>query len=256
MNHDETLVYSKSMQTVGFLGGVNYINEEVLLIDEDGKTHKLELNEDAILIHKIASDGEDALYDHDIFKSRTSDSLYEVELSNTGRLQFFAVDADLNRLEAVDTYAIDEFMRILKSRNSAFTLMDNRYALLADRQQETQNPEADDRSFNIKIIRKEDSAGDEHYYYACHNKAAGEVDILKVIYLGHHLLVEEAYQRITMPLEEFLEYRFESVTPDELFTHVLKERYGSDACDCSDGDACSDCPQETGETGESTMQQE
>src|SRR5690606_6499815 len=52
------------------------------------------------------------------------------------------------------------------------------------------------------------------YYYACNNKEEKEIDLIKVIFIGTQL-IEEKYERLTVPYEEF-----EDMVNDNVITEV------------------------------------
>lgn len=137
---------------------------------------------------------------------------YEVELlENKQDIVLHQLNAKLERVEAGEVFD----KNTLESIADLVELVGSIYEMRND---------LSVVDFNIRIVRFFDGE-DTVYYYACNNKETEEVELIKVIYVGHMLLEEELYERENLSYDDYLALlttkEFKEVSPSELSNYVL-----------------------------------
>lgn len=256
MKKDMQLVFNKETGFVSEVISINYVAETLTTTNEE--EHEITLKFEEVAFFEVVGFSEEfgTLYDHDIVRSSVSNMLYEMVSLDNGVLQFYQLDEEYRPTLEVDTYTVSSFVAILDDTNT-YSLEGNAIEVRFEHQEEKRKAELrlkaeeakrkrieERKKFNIKIVRDTDY-GDFHY--ACHNRETGEIDLIKVVYIGA-MLLEENYKRKTFSFEEF-EAMFESgelveATPYELQKYAMSlsnrsrfdDRCGD--CDCETSDEC------------------
>lgn len=205
MELKQTLVFLKEQQTMGLLGGIDFLKQEVSVQDEEEKVtvHSLD---NVVILHHIGEDKDATpILNHDIFTHAKEDFVFEVEFISNGHVRLSSVNEKTNSLDTI-TVTVNELIE--KINNDEFKFTSNRYELLAEQAEAEREKKAKEtalelRAFNVKICKKkEDNV--THFYYACYDKFHKTVDLMNVVFIGAGLL-EKNYKRVTMLLPTFLE---------------------------------------------------
>jgi hypothetical protein len=212
MFNKKILGYVEKADTLLPVKAVDIIEQTVTLVDEDGETAVIPMSE-VELLQELGEFQGRAVFNRDVFQ-RKDDKLIEVELQDDGTVVFHVLNDKLEReLSGTKVDAQTTFDRI--DRHA--TLIANIYEL------EVIEEEAYDFNFNIKVVK--DYNGQFYtYYYACNNKQNEEIDLIKVVFVGHNLIEEEDYIRKTVSYEEFAELvhtqELEDVSQQELANYA------------------------------------
>lgn len=253
---DMQLVFNKETGFVSEVISINYVSET--LTTTNGEENEITLKFEEVEFFEVVGFSEEfnTLYNHDVVKSSVSNMLYEMVLLNNGILQFYQLDEEYRPTLEVDSYPIHKFMEILDTTNTYSLegnaievrfehLEEKRKAELRLKAEEAERKRIEERKkFNIKIV-KDTLSG--NFHYACHNRETGEIDLIKVVYIGATLL-EENYKRTAFSFEDF-EAMLESghlveATPYELQRHAMgssnRSRFDDrcNDCDCETSDEC------------------
>src|SRR5690606_610016 len=110
----------------------------------------------------------------------------------------YALQEDNKRGKLTYTFTKHEFKEAMEKKQ--FHLYNNRYELMVDTEDETE--EESFTAFNIKVVRKTDSDGYLHYYYAGNDVERQMVDLIEVVFIGHHLMENDTYKRVELPYDE------------------------------------------------------
>lgn len=161
----------------------------------------------------------------DVFVNGAGD-LFKVEKVGNKEFRFVSMGENLDEVHAGASAVIDDnFIDYF----SGLEIVNNYYVLKND----LKNAKPKEPDFNVKILRLE---GKEktYYFYACNNKERKEIDLIKVIFIGHQLL-EEKYARYTFPYNEYMELKeLQEISPTEL-GHVFMNK-AIDAMSDNDND--------------------
>lgn len=211
-NQKNVIGFSKETGVLGAIGEISYLNGTVTLVDDNEELHVVSLDS-VVFLEEVGTIGEVVVFNRDVLGT-IDGKRYEVELQSNGKdVILFLLDDKLNRLEEGEI--------IEKSNLSVLepyvTLLGSIFEL------ELELPVVD---FNIKIVK--DFNGQHFtYFYACNNKETGEIDLIKVVFIGATLL-EEDYARTTLTHEEFLDAvangTLKEVSPQELMNYATGMR--------------------------------
>lgn len=238
------LAYVKEEDFVAGVVSINLVNQTVTLKDENEELGDYKI-EDVVLLQEIGMYNENVrIFDRDVFKLK-DDSLVEIELVDEGEVILHALNEKLERIESsVPTKHIEETIKHVLA--SQAELIGSIFEL---------EVEEDNRlDFNVKIVKDHDG---QHftYFYACNNKDKEEIDLIKVLYMGHQLLEEEDYERRTLSYDVFLDSleakTLTEVSPQELHNFVLGATYGQSTEVAED-----DCEEEEVEEWEESCEEE
>lgn len=190
--NSEAMGYSTSKDVLGLVTEVNFRNSTITLEDANAEFHVCEMS-DVKVLDVVGYIGEEIVYNHDVIL--TSDGKkYEVELQEDGlNVKLHLLDENLLRLESGEKFSAYNIALLLGRAEvigSVFQLIIEEPKSIID--------------FNIKLVRDYEN-GVTTYFYACNNKKTCEIDLIKVVFLGHHLLHEEQYERRTLSYQVFLE---------------------------------------------------
>jgi hypothetical protein len=214
-NQLEGFAFDNESKSLGAIAGVNFVKQtmEILTDEEEVVVAKLE---NVVFLEEIGYIGNEGIINHDVVMSADG-KLFEIELQEDGKhVQLHLLDKGLNRTELGDS--------ILKEDLSVLApyveLVGNKFEL---------EPEEDETlDFNIRIVRTHEN-GEFGYSYACNNIAKEEIDLIKVLFIGHKLLEEKAYERVTVSHEEYIALvesgKLKEVSPNELMNYVTGMTY-------------------------------
>jgi hypothetical protein len=222
--------YAKEAKVLGAIVQISFLDETVLLMDEDGKVHKASFDE-VIELREIGVIGKTIIYEHDVLSTEDGKK-YEIMLDDDGVALLFSLDKKLNRQK--DAYVrrfrkelIGEYKGVLAVVGNIFELRDKQ-------------PKVD---FNIAMVRHiDENDGDVKYYQAGNNKELEEVDLFKAI-----MFEDEEYERITLSYEDFLDAvangEFKIVDHMEFENYITGLAYSQDDVNepCCDEQCCDTC---------------
>ena len=220
MLNKKIIAYAHDLKVLGAVGAINYLENTITLVTKEKELHTADLDDTTILEHIGAINGKH-IFNHDVLSGLDTNSVngqevnYEIELVEGG-VQFHKLDGKLNRVKTgvvIPLERLDKLPKGLKLVGNLFELKD---AL----------PKVD---FNIKIV-KDFSNGEFTYFYACNNKFEEQIDLIKVIFVGHQILEEENYARVTLSYEVYQDSvnagTLKEVSPQELLNYVTGVTYG------------------------------
>lgn len=247
MNFKDAFLYSKEFNQLGQIALVNFGDEEISAVCEDGELRTFKF-EDVVVIHKLADLGEDeSIFNYDIFESQIG-TCYELVEAGFGDVHLYVLDAKLEREGTVTTLRFDKFMELVNADTPTYELFANKYELLTEQEDgKAEEPKKKvDVNFNIKIMSKNDADGRKLYYYAAKDKQRNQIDLIAVVFVGAALLNQE-YKRIELSLDEYVEMvnsgALTSVSPAELQNYAMAMmRAANTSGHCCGGDDCGDCP--------------
>lgn len=223
LKNERVLAYSEENKKLGTIAMMNFEDSEVSLIDTDGELFTTSF-EDLTELPLIGELNGVTLFDRDVIQLGTE--FYLVKYMGEGKAQMQLLkklkDASLEIVEGVvgETFEVAETSLILSMTSLELRHLGN-YEVL---QNEIQEEKEKKQKFNIKIFKDVEGvffdAGT--YFYA--GNVNGVVDLIKVVFMGHNLLEEEAYERDTVAIETLLfsinECDVKEVTPSELLKYV------------------------------------
>jgi hypothetical protein len=215
----ESLVFDTHNKKLGGIVEVSFLkNTYTLETEQDGKVVNITTKiEDAIILSELGHMGGEVVFEGDVFVSNSTDPVkYEIEKLEDGTLVLHKLNKRLEREKHGEPFTpekLTEFAPYLE-------LFGNIYVL------KEQRPQVD---FNIRVVRQVIN-GEVAYAYACNNKLEESVDLIAVVFVGHQLLEEEDYTRITLPYEGYLESIergvIKEVNPQELANYVTGKAMG------------------------------
>lgn len=180
--------YAFDMES-GVLGVVVSVNffDETTTITADGENMIETSLDNVIFLQHIGKINGQEIINHDVLESFQG-KLYEVELVDNGNVVFHLLDESLNRV----SYGTELEIENLNVMDDIVELVGNIHTILAEQ-------EVYDFDFNFKMVTELDSEGEiEGFYFACNNKIAEEIDLIK-------FFEGEDYERMTVSYEEYLE---------------------------------------------------
>lgn len=202
--------YVEQDDLLGAVVGVDFRRNNVTLIDGDGKESVYDSNLIEFLEEVFELNGM-TIFNKDVI-SEDGEKLYQVELHDSGQVQLHLLSDKLEIVASGDKFTQDEVSEVVLR---GMGLVGNIYELLSEL------PQAPD--FNIKTVREFED-GNVTYFYACNNKEKEEIDLIKVLFVGHHLLEEEDYTRITLSHEVYLDSinsgTLKEINPQELMNYI------------------------------------
>lgn len=214
LNKKNVIGFAKEAGVLGAIGEISYLKGTATLVAENEELFVVQLD-DVTFLEEVGSIGEAVIFNRDVLGT-VDGKLYEVELQANGTdIKLHLLDNKLNRVEEGETIdksnlsVLEPYVELL---GSIFEL-------------ELELPVVD---FNIKIV-KNFNGQFITYFYACNNKETGEIDLIKVVFVGASLL-EEDYTRKTLNHDEFLDAiengTLKDVSPQELQNYATGVRYG------------------------------
>lgn len=187
MGKNLTKVYFEDVNIIGEVIFENHLTEMITIRDGDGEVFStyrgrvVELEEVGMLRDAV-------LLNHDVIKNVDSGDMFEIEKNKeTGKLDVYRLDSKYERVYTVAS----GFISNTEDLSIRISLVDNVFKLRKD---------CKDFDFNVKVVKNGNH--ESIYYYACNNKEKEEIDLIKVVFVGHNLL-EEEYKRSTMSYEAY-----------------------------------------------------
>lgn len=193
LNQLNGFVFDSESGVIGEVAGVDFIKQTISII-EDGEDEKVILAKlaNAIFLEEVGAIGGTIVINHDVVETPDG-KMYEIVLVDSDKVQLHLLDKKLNRIEAGDIIAKTD-LHVLEPY---VELVDNIYLLKLE----------DKVDFNIKVVRTQLFHENEiAFFYACNNVEKEEIDLIKVVFVGHHLIKEELYERFTLTHEEYLNH--------------------------------------------------
>lgn len=231
--------YVKELNFLGAVTSVNFLEDTVTLTgDED--THVVD-REDVEFLPEVGVFKGVTIFHKDVLSlQEVEDKFVEVELHSDGLTQLHALDKDFNRDGGEDgsgeKFDFNESVEILELVLGE--LQGNIYEL---------QKKEEKVDFNIKIVKDFDGKS-YTYFYACNNIAKEEVDLIKVVFVGHQLLEEENYERRTLShkvyLDSIVSGTLKEVSQSELVNFVTGIMYGKKEValpSVEEKDCCEEC---------------
>ncbi|MDS7057007.1 hypothetical protein NXG04_06800 [Klebsiella pneumoniae] len=210
----EYLVYDKESNKLGAVVEVSLLKKTYTVQVDEDEFVTVDID-NAVELEELGYLGGDVIFEGDVLKTKTGD-LYEIEKLKTGDLVFHALNNRLERQQQGDSFEPDSLSEFAPH----LELYGNIHLLKA------QIPQV---KFNVQVIRRVVN-GEVEYAYACNNKLEEAVDIFPVVFVGHQLLEEEEYTRITLPYDGYLDSvergLIKEVKPQELQNYVTGLVYG------------------------------
>lgn len=226
----KSMGYVKEVELLGDVSKVDFRKSLIYL--DNGVGDELEFaSEDVEILEELFELNGSIAFEKDVL-SDDKGRLYRIELCDDGMLQLHLLDNKLEVSVSGTKFEIND--DTLKSLESNLEVIGHFYEILAEL------PKVPD--FNIKIVRETES-GETTYFYACNNKETEEIDLVKVIFIGHHILEEEDYTRTTLSYEVYQDSldagSLKEVNPQELVNYVTGLTYNADSdVKCGDEDDC------------------
>ncbi|UUV46933.1 hypothetical protein [Bacillus phage vB_BanS-Thrax5] len=211
---DNILIYSKEQNTTGNIVEISLIKKTYTL-ETDEETYITVRFDDAVALQYLGELDETPIYNGDVFASKNG-LHYEIELLESGTLVFHELDNKLNRVKTGEQF----YASSLPEFEGHLDFFENIHILKGNK------PKVD---FNIRVVRQVLN-GEVSYAYACNNKLEEEVDLISVVFVGHNLLEEQDYTRVSLPYEGYLDSiergLIKEVKPQELANYVTGLMYG------------------------------
>lgn len=238
------LVFDKESGLIGKALEVNLSENVIILVGEEKEVFTTKL-ENALLLDLLGAIGTENIFDHDVVMD-SNDNLFEITKgSSEDKVRFFKINELLERES-------DDGQDVSKTDLHVF---DGHVILVGNLL--TMEPEEDDTfNFNLKVVREMNNGEFVGYHYVGNNKEDGTVDLIKVLFIGHHILEEEDYKRVTLTYDDYLNEvsfgTFVEVNAQELAnyhfgmskksesTEYMEVEFGEaeePSCDCE----CEDC---------------
>jgi hypothetical protein len=217
-------VYDIESGVIGAVAGVDFIKQTITILADDDTLITSKLTDVEFLV-QLGEIGGVGIIDGDVVIT-ADDKMYEIVAIGESDVQLHLLDRKLKRVEAgsvIERTGLSELAP---------------YVTLVGNIRELEPIPAVE--FNVTIVRQMDNGEFKGYYYACNNADKEEVDLIKVVFIGHNLLKEEKYERITVTHDEYLELvedgTLKEVNPQELMNYVTGLTYGKNEVAVADPD--------------------
>lgn len=211
---NDILIYSKEQNTVGNIVELSLL-KKTYTIETEEETHITVTFDEAVPLHYLGELDETPVYNGDVFAGKNGLD-YEIELLENGTLVFHELDKKLNRVTTGTPFYPEQ----LKEFEGHVDFFENIHVLKGNK------PQID---FNVRVVRQVLN-GEVSYAYACNNKLEEEIDLMSVVFVGHQLLEEEDYTRVSLPYDGYLDSiergLIKEVNPQELANYVTGLMYG------------------------------
>jgi hypothetical protein len=207
--------FDRKTKAIGAIAGIDFIKQKVSILTDSDETVIVDLGTTAFL-EQIGTINGVGVINGDVIETKDGKQ-YEIELQADGTLKTHLINERLERVESGESFPKEQ-LKVLAPYVSK--VVGNINVL------EPVLPTVD---FNIKVVRA-NFFGEIGFFYACNNAQFDEVDLIKVVFVGHHLLEEEAYERLTLTHEEYLAEVEAGIvvetTPQALMNYVTGLTYG------------------------------
>lgn len=170
---------------------VDLITQEVTLQDVEGEAVTFPMSEVELLPEIGVFEGV-TIFNRDVFQ-REDGRFLEIVLQEDGNVAIYLLSKELEREQSGTPANPEQYLKRIEG-----------FVKLVANIHEIEAIEEYDFNFNVKVVK--DFNGKFYtYYYACNNKDKEEIDLIKVVFVGHQLIEEEAYERTTVSHEDFVE---------------------------------------------------
>lgn len=208
-------VYDKESKEIGAIAGIDFLKQTLTILtdDEDKVVAKIS---NIVFLEEVGVIGEVGVINHDVL-STVDGKMYEVDLQKDGNtVQIHLLNDKLERVAVGEEFDKEDIGQL----EPYVVVLGNIFEM------EEELPTVD---FNIRVVR-EVSNGEVTYFYACNNAEQEEVDLIKVVFIGHQLLEEETYERRTISHDVYLDSvdagTIKEINPQELLNYVTGLTYG------------------------------
>lgn len=195
MVNTDSMFYSEEYEVVGKLVSADFIKGTYQIMDIYGNMYTVDTSK-LTELEQLGTLGDHVVFNHDVLLNNDSNTLFEIVKFEDG-FKFHHLNEDLERTGNVGNKGFEEH----------FTLVENCMEILGnifEMKKELKEKKSEEMDFNFNIaIYKADVGGSTTYFYAGNNKKYATVDLIKVIYMGHHLLEEEEYELNVYTYEQF-----------------------------------------------------
>jgi hypothetical protein len=213
INQLNGFVFDSESGVLGAVAGVDFIKQTVTILVDEDETVVAKLDNVSFL-EMIGTIGSVGVIDGDVIVTKENE-FYELVAVGVDEVQLFLLDKKFQRIETGD---------IIKRTD--LNILAPHVKLVGNIHQLESIPAVE---FNVIVVRKQDKDGIK-FFYACNNAEKEEVDLIKVVFVGHHLLKEETYERTTVSHDEYLELiengSFVETSPQALQNYVTGLMYG------------------------------
>ncbi len=231
MINKKALGYDKVENFLGVVSAIDFVKDtvELSVIEDNGEVTSISSDMNNVeFLYEAFVLRESAIFDKDVLD--IGGSLYMIELHKDGDITLHTLGEDLDILASGEKTTLNE--EVLDLMEHVAELVGNYYEMKDQLEAETEAKNNEDRDFNIKVVKEFDGQ-DLTYFYACNNKEKNEVDLIKVIFIGHHLIEEDAYERRTLSMDVFLDSinsgTVIEVSQQELMNYAIGKTYGTDS---------------------------
>lgn len=177
--------YSHEFNVIGEIISENFLDGTVVL--RDGERILNDTNRRNIVELKELGMLRDALIlNHDVLENVDNGEMHEVELDENGKLRIYKLNSKYERLAS----DVKGYIPNLNKLSIRISLLDNVFKLRAS---------VEKFNFNIKLVKLKNT-----YFYACNDVERENIDLIKVVFVGQHLLKEEEYKRTTVSYQGYL----------------------------------------------------
>lgn len=214
LNKFANFAFDSKSGVIGAISGVNVLDKKVTIMVDEVEIVVADA-ENVTELEILGYIGEDLIVEHDVVATE-SGKLFELALNDKNEIQMFLLNKKFERQSLYDCLKKEELQELMPY----VELVSNIHLL---------KHTIHTLDFNIKIVRRFED-GETTYFYTCNNIDKEEVDLIKVIFIGHKILAEEKYERITLSHKEYIEAieenKFKEVSPQELMNYVTGMTYG------------------------------
>lgn len=209
--NNKNIGFATEEKVLGAIVAVNLLDGTVTLMDDNEEIYTVDM-EQVIELEELGTIGNQYIYEGDVVKVTETGKVYEIIKQEDNEIAMHLLDNKLNRTEGGLGLSFER--QQLSVFGGVVELLGNIHEIKA------KQPTVD---FNLAVFRYVED-GEVAYYYAGNNKENEQVDLIKVIFLGHQLLEEEDYERETVTYADFLELvadgTLTKVNPMELANYV------------------------------------
>lgn len=207
--------FDTETNVLGAIASVDFLKQTVTILTDEDEQVVAKLD-NVKFLEQIGYIGNNGIINHDVVTTADG-TLYEIVLQEDGQnVQLHVLGNKLERIEAGDVIAKTDLTVLEPYVTFVGNINELEPVALVD--------------FNIKVVRSQLFHEDITYFYACNNAELEEVDLIKVVFVGHQLLEETAYERFTLTHEQYVEAveggTITETTPQNLMNYITGLTYG------------------------------
>lgn len=210
--------YISDIDFLGNVDAINYKDEKVLLVNQEGTKEIAEFDE-VEFMNEVFVMHDTYIYEKDVLRVKANGDLAVVNKVKDNQISLTVLNSKTLQESDMKSYIFLD--------KDGLSFLESHYVLEAHvyqlRSMLPKNPE-----FNIEIVKSYNGAY-YTYYYACNDKDNKKIDLIKVIFVGSTLIEEETYERNTVSYDDYQDYVrsgiYESVSPRELQNYALGATY-------------------------------